>query len=392
MSRSAVSTCDVSATSTTESNGDISATPAVSQESTSDVSATSPTSASAAPSPAERKVLRIAQRATGELGGGGAGGPIYGELTPRSMGKVIDALAACCGLDARAPARRRRGAGMPSLVAAQRAARAARRRVRGGAVGAVDPQPRRRARRGLARRRAGLNTAVAFVRHAARATTLDPCTHVYMFDTGFPAATLARLAELFNASSTARASSRSSRPRASPLRLCRLALRAQLAVKMAGSTGAHRARLRARAPPPPPAEPRPAEPMRAGALALRDGSAERRRHDALRQRAEHTRRRSCATPDAARRARARERCRSTHGSMFHVFVAGRACSSARAVRTCTRARPPRRRRQGRRSAVAPRTRGRSRSARALPRQARRRRARVSPRRPSDDAPDGRPFR
>ena len=330
MSRSAVSTCDVSATSTTESNSDISATPAVSQESTSDVSATSPTSASAAPSPAERKVLRIAQRATGELGGGGAGGPIYGELTPRSMGKVIDALAACCGLDARALLLDvGAGRGLPSLVAAQRA---------GCASLGVECEEERWAQsiHNLAAvhdaassdAEPELNTAVAFVRgDVARATTLDPCTHVYMFDTGFPAATLARLAELFNASSTARALV-TFQPAARVARygFAGLALRAQLAVKMAGSNEARTARVYARvAPPPPPAEPRPAEPMWAGALALlRDGSAERRRHDALRQRAEYTRRRSCATPDAARRrgARACERCRSTHGSMFHVFVAG----------------------------------------------------------------------
>ena len=68
-------------------------------------------------------MLRIAQRATGELGGGGAGGPIYGELTPRSMRKVIDALRAC-GLDARALLLDvGAGRGLPGLVAAQRATR-----------------------------------------------------------------------------------------------------------------------------------------------------------------------------------------------------------------------------------------------------------------------------
>ena len=60
-----------------------------------------------------------------------------------------------------------------------------------------------------------------------------------MFDAGFPAATLARLAELFNASSTARALV-TFQPAARVPRLgfAGVALRARLAVRMAGSSEA----------------------------------------------------------------------------------------------------------------------------------------------------------
>jgi hypothetical protein len=42
----------------------------------------------------------IFKKATGALGGGGDGGPIYGELTQKSMGKVVRSMADQCGLGA----------------------------------------------------------------------------------------------------------------------------------------------------------------------------------------------------------------------------------------------------------------------------------------------------
>jgi hypothetical protein len=59
---------------------------------------------------------------------------------------------------------------------------------------------------------------------------------------------------------------------------------------------------------------------------LRDAhAAAAARDDARARYAAYLRRRSCATPDAARRrgARACERCGTTHGSMFHAFERGR---------------------------------------------------------------------
>lgn len=158
-------------------------------------------------SESERKVLRVTRRATGELGGGGAGGPIYGELTSGSMDKVLDALIAHCGLgpgslflDIGS------GRGLPSLIAAQRAGSPSigieceeERWIQSmhNLVAVVDEAE-------SPSNSAPINTRCYFLHgDITVAATLDPCSHIYMFDTGFPPEVLARIADLFNASTTA---------------------------------------------------------------------------------------------------------------------------------------------------------------------------------------------
>ena len=162
-------------------------------------------------------MLRIAKRATGELGGGGAGGPIYGELTAPSVARLLDELATRHALgpdsvllDVGS------GRGLPNLVAAQRTGCVSlgieSEEARWGQsmhnlVAVLDAAEADEHDDDSASAHSPLlRTRVGFVHgDVTRARTLDPATHVYMFDTGFPTATLAWLAELFNRSATARA-------------------------------------------------------------------------------------------------------------------------------------------------------------------------------------------
>ena len=45
-----------------------------------------------------KKIYAIVKKATGEIGGNGSGGPIYGELTIGNMQKIVDYLINCANL------------------------------------------------------------------------------------------------------------------------------------------------------------------------------------------------------------------------------------------------------------------------------------------------------
>lgn len=148
----------------------------------------------------------IVKRCTGELGGNASGGAIYGELTIGSMQKVIDAAIKYCKLgkgslfiDVGS------GLGKPNFHVAQYPGVAA-------SVGIEFHPDRLRLsllnlqkvmkaakNEGVVGDGDKLKTNIFFINgDIAKAVTLNPFTHVYMFDVGFPPQLLIDIAEIFN--------------------------------------------------------------------------------------------------------------------------------------------------------------------------------------------------
>lgn len=143
----------------------------------------------------------IIRRASGAIGGNGSGGAIYGEVTTKSFQRVVDALK-LHGLDCHSRFLDiGSGLGKPSFHAAQDP----------GCYVSVGVELEL-VRWQLSahnfcqiKKTNTLSDRVYFI-HAdiAKARTLDPFTHIYMFDVGFPPKLLRALAGIFNASETTR--------------------------------------------------------------------------------------------------------------------------------------------------------------------------------------------
>lgn len=160
---------------------------------------------SAAAVPAKvRELYKAIKRATGELGGDGPGGAIYGEMTCTSFQRVVDALEAHAGLCADSKFLDiGAGLGKPNLhVAVSPGVRMS--------VG-IELMPVRW-QLSLLNLRAALKSSplarrkmpnVAFARRdATEVACLDPFTHVYMYDVAFTPPVLEAIARAYNTSST----------------------------------------------------------------------------------------------------------------------------------------------------------------------------------------------
>mmetsp|Transcript_37509 Transcript_37509/g.82121 ORF Transcript_37509/g.82121 Transcript_37509/m.82121 type:complete len:394 (+) Transcript_37509:116-1297(+) len=165
--------------------------------------------------PAVKKVYSLVSGRTGSLGGNGAGGAIYGELTSGSMQKMVDLMKlhtdfgpdsrfidVGCGL------------GKPNLHVATDPGVSfsygiEHEKVRwllgmsnlDAVLQLAEKQQQRSARRIDKNETIGTNCMFAYA-DITEAQTLDPFTHVYMFDIGFPPKLFYTLAEMYNRSSS----------------------------------------------------------------------------------------------------------------------------------------------------------------------------------------------
>ena len=145
----------------------------------------------------------VIRRATGATGGGANGGAIYGEIGATSFQRVVDYLKGSCGLDAQSYFLDvGSGLGKPNLHVAQDPGVAC-------SVGVEADETRwqlglhnlNSVFRACAEDATLVSPKVAFARRDVDdCETLDPFSHVYAFDVGFPPALLLSLGRKFNAS------------------------------------------------------------------------------------------------------------------------------------------------------------------------------------------------
>ena len=163
--------------------------------------------------PAVRKIYSLVNSRTGSLGGNGAGGAIYGELTSGSMQKMVNLMKTHtdfgpdsrfidvgCGL------------GKPNLHVAtdpgvEFSYGIEHERVRwllgmsnlDAVLGEVEKQLQQGTDESNDQNKIGTRCTFAYA-DIKEARTFDPFTHVYMFDIGFPPALFYDIAEIFNRS------------------------------------------------------------------------------------------------------------------------------------------------------------------------------------------------
>ncbi|CAM9348333.1 unnamed protein product [Chrysoparadoxa australica] len=155
-------------------------------------------------SPSVSRAYSIINKSTGHIGGNGYNGAIYGELTMVSMQKVVNVLKEKCAFDSTSAfIDVGSGLGKPNLHVAQDP---------GVEVSYGLELEEVRWHLALHNLRSivkdtqgdivGLRRDNTFFAHGdiMSAKTFDPFTHVYMFDLGFPPATLEYCGSMFNAS------------------------------------------------------------------------------------------------------------------------------------------------------------------------------------------------
>ncbi|RHZ31851.1 hypothetical protein DYB37_006340 [Aphanomyces astaci] len=150
-------------------------------------------------------VYQIIHKQTGALGGNGAGGAIYGEITKNSMAKILDYMVDNCELtDQSVFLDIGSGLGKPNFHAAV---------APGVAISYGIELEDQRWELSLHNLRSVLSSAavakkvrpIIFTRgDITDASSLDPFSHVYSFDVGFPPAVMAHIAECFNDSHESR--------------------------------------------------------------------------------------------------------------------------------------------------------------------------------------------
>jgi hypothetical protein len=187
-------------------------------------------------SPSVKNAYSIVRRCTGSLGGNGSGGAIYGELTTGSMQKVVDVMIEYCKLgkdsifiDVGA------GLGKPNIHVAQypgvaasygiehekvrwqlslhnlkHLLQAAEADAREAQVVAAEKEEakegegdaeKEKEKEVVEEDQGKINHKIFFhYGDITEARTLDPFTHVYMFDIGFPPTLFYEIADRFNAS------------------------------------------------------------------------------------------------------------------------------------------------------------------------------------------------
>ncbi|RHY32858.1 hypothetical protein DYB32_002163 [Aphanomyces invadans] len=149
-------------------------------------------------------VYQIIHKQTGALGGNGAGGAIYGEITKNSMAKILEYMMEHCELtDQSVFLDIGSGLGKPNFHAAVSP---------GVAISYGVELEDQRWELSLHNLRSVLSSTVAkkvrpviFTQgDITDATSLDPFSHVYSFDVGFPPAAMGHIAECFNESQESR--------------------------------------------------------------------------------------------------------------------------------------------------------------------------------------------
>ncbi len=152
-----------------------------------------------------KRVYSMIGKTTGSLGGNGATGAIYGELTVGSFQKIVDLLKAHCNLNCNSRfVDVGSGLGKPSFHVAQDP---------GCQMSFGVELEELRWRLSIHNHRSMLRATTqidcsppvnVFFLHAdmQQAQTFDPFTHVYSCDVGFPPSTFHRLAKVFNRSQT----------------------------------------------------------------------------------------------------------------------------------------------------------------------------------------------
>ena len=156
-------------------------------------------------SPHVDRAYSTVQRATGAIGGNAAGGAIYGEITKSSTQRILDVFRDKCGFGAgSAFIDIGAGLGKPNFHAS----------IDGDLAISVGVELDRvrwhlslvNLQKAVADRDQGgclpTDRPRVYFQHGdiTDARTLDPFTHVYMFDTGFPPAVSRSIARAFNAS------------------------------------------------------------------------------------------------------------------------------------------------------------------------------------------------
>ncbi|KDO26937.1 hypothetical protein SPRG_07650 [Saprolegnia parasitica CBS 223.65] len=150
-------------------------------------------------------IYKVIHKTTGALGGNAAGGAIYGEITRNSMGKILEYMQKNCELgrdsvflDIGS------GLGKPNFHASM---------TPGVAVSYGIELEDQRWQLSLSNLQGVLKTSTLYPKvnpviftqgDITDALSLEPFSHVYSFDVGFPPAVMAHVAECFNESASAR--------------------------------------------------------------------------------------------------------------------------------------------------------------------------------------------
>ena len=155
-------------------------------------------------------IYKLFRRRTGKLGGGGAGGAIYGEVTQRSFARVVDMLKSECELTASSTfIDIGAGLGKPNLhVALDPGVKASVGVELGGERWWQSQDILWHGLEETTAQETGLNAlnGPVFLAHAdfLDVTTLNDFSHVYMFDKGFPPVLMEHIAHVFNTSSNSK--------------------------------------------------------------------------------------------------------------------------------------------------------------------------------------------
>ena len=151
-------------------------------------------------------VYKLVRRRTGTLGGGGAGGAIYGEVTQKSFARIVDFLKSECELDTSSTfIDIGAGLGKPNLhVALDPGVKASVGVELGGERWWQSQDILWHGFEKNTAKETGLDSlhGPIFLAHAdfLEINSLNDFSHVYMFDKGFPPALMDHIAHVFNSS------------------------------------------------------------------------------------------------------------------------------------------------------------------------------------------------
>lgn len=158
-----------------------------------------------------QRIYKLINKSTGALGGNGYDGAIYGELTMHSMQKVTDVLTGICGMTAQSRfIDVGSGLGKPNFHVSQSpgvriSVGIELERIRWQLamynLGQILPHTQGHAAVARSREEDKLKSGVHFLcGDIFDAVTMDPFTHVYMYDLGFPPPLQQKIAQNFNSS------------------------------------------------------------------------------------------------------------------------------------------------------------------------------------------------
>jgi hypothetical protein len=155
-------------------------------------------------------VYKLFRRRCGKLGGGGAGGAIYGEVTQKSFARIVDLLKSKCELDTTSTfIDIGAGLGKPNLhVALDPGVKASVGVELGGERWWQSQDILWHGLEEKTAKETGLDAlnGPVFLAHAdfLEVDSLNAFSHVYMFDKGFPPVLMQHIADVFNASKTSK--------------------------------------------------------------------------------------------------------------------------------------------------------------------------------------------